>query len=74
MKTRASSGSFISIEWNGRTIDGQVFHNPAELEELARELGRLAARRDLAAARANAAKRCLGSDDMISTISAKTLN
>lgn len=74
MNKRSAAASIIVIEWNGLTVDGQVCHNTAEMEELARELGRIAARRDLAAARACEADHCLGSDAKINTISAKLIN
>ncbi|MEQ1719484.1 MAG: hypothetical protein ABL907_26410 [Hyphomicrobium sp.] len=74
MKKRSTAASIIVIDWIGQTDDGLICHNMAALEELARELGRIAARRDLAAARAREAGQCLGSDAMISTISAKVLN
>ena len=74
MKKRSACASVIAIEWNGQTVDGVICHNATDLEELARELGRIAARRDLSAARAREAASCLGSDVMISTISAKVLN
>ena len=74
MKKRSTRASVIVIEWHGQTVDGYVCHNTAELEELARELGRLAARRDLAAARAAGAGSCPGSDEKISKIPAKVLN
>jgi hypothetical protein len=74
MKKLSQTRSVIVIEWNGQTIDGQVCHDAAELEELVRELGRLAARRDLAAARAAGAGSCPGSDEKISKIPAKVLN
>ena len=74
MKKLSTPNMVIVIEWNGETIDGQVRHNTAELEELARALGRLAARRDLAAARAAGAGSCPGSDEKISKIPAKVLN
>jgi hypothetical protein len=74
MKKRSTSASLIVIEWNGRTVDGLICHSTAELEELARELGRIAARRDLAAARSREAAQCLGSDAKIGSISVKVLN
>jgi hypothetical protein len=74
MKKRSTSASLIVIEWNGQTVDGLIRHSTAELEELARELGRLAARRDLAAARASEASQRPGSDEKISKIPAKVLN
>ena len=74
MKKRSTSASLIVIEWNGQTVDGLICHSTAELEELARELGRLAARRDLAAARASEASQRPGSDEKISKIPAKVLN
>ena len=74
MKKLSTSNTVIVIEWNGETVDGHVCHNTAELEELARALGRLAARRDLAAARAAEAGSCPGSDEKIGKIPAKVLN
>lgn len=74
MKKRSATASVIAIEWNGQTVDGVMCHNATDLEELARELGRLAARRDLAAARSREAAQCLGSDAKIGTISVKVLN
>lgn len=74
MKKRSTPGSVIVIEWNGLTIDGGVCHNAMDLEELAKELGRIAARRDLAAARARESGHCPGSDGNISNIPAKVLN
>ncbi len=74
MKKRSTPASVIVIEWHGQTIDGHVRHNTAELEELARALGRLAARRDLAAARAACSGTCPGSDEKISKMPARVLN
>lgn len=71
MRKRITTSPLIVIEWNGPSIDGRVSYNMADLEELARELGRLAARRNLAAARLREEIPRQGSDEKISNTSRK---
>lgn len=77
MKKQLRSQPAIVIEWNSDTgasqngIDGLP---ESDLLEFARALGRMAARRDLAAARENLARSAITSDPTVDTIPAKALN
>jgi hypothetical protein len=77
MKKQQQSQPAIVIEWNSdagaaqNSIDGLP---ESDLLQLARALGRMAARRDLAAARENQARLATTSDPTAVMVSTKALN
>ena len=79
MKKLEIADPVIVVEWNGVTADGAVDHTGDHLSKddllaLARALGRMAARRDLAKAREDRARSATTSDVMPTKMPTKTLN
>ena len=79
MKKLQIADPVIVVEWNGVTADGAVdltcdHLSKDDLLALARALGRMAARRDLAKAREDRARSATTSDVMPVKMPTKTLN
>ena len=79
MKKLQIADPVIVVEWNGVAADGAVDISGEHLSKddllaLARALGRMAARRDLAKAREDRARSATTSDVMPAKMPAKTMN
>ena len=79
MKKLQIADPVIVVEWNGVTADGAVHFTDEHLSKddllaLARALGRMAARRDLAKAREDRARSATTSDVMPGKMPTKALN
>ena len=79
MKKLQTADPVIVVEWNGVTVDGAVDLTGEHLSKddllaLARALGRMAARRDLAKAREDRARSATTSDVMPAKMPTKTLS
>ena len=73
MKQQEQSKPEIAVAWNPDGVDGGVLPIGDELRELARALGRIAARRELARLRENSAGSCPSSDDKFAMMPKKAL-
>ena len=63
MKRQDQSSTDIAVAWNPAGTDGGALPIGDDLRKLARALGRLAARRELARLRESAVRSCPSSDD-----------